>query len=100
MKHLLFLFGILLLSLALISCGGEKKAEEQTKMDETATTAVSDTSKVECPGCGMVMMQSEMIAHEINGETKHFCNEACRDNYLAKMKETKTDAPPPPPPSN
>ena len=94
MKKLFFLMGMLILAGALIMCSGEQKQEAaQETQQDVETTAVSDTTVAMCPGCGMEMARSEMVAYEEDGKTTYFCSEECKENYLAS-KETTAPSPP------
>ena len=91
MFRLFISFVILLLALALIACGGEKKAETEMQAEPEAQTAVVDSSMATCPGCGMTMEKGKMIAQVVDSDTLHFCSEGCRDNYLANLPEEEED---------
>ena len=85
---------VVLLALALVACGGEKKAETKTEAESEAQTAVVDSSMTmaTCPGCGMTMEKSKMIAHVADDDTLYFCSEGCRDNYLANLPAEEEDS--------
>lgn len=94
MKRVFILLVLLILGIALVMCGGEKKDEFK---EEAQQTVVADTGKAVCPGCAMEMEKSKMVAHETDGETEYFCSEECKDNYLASKEGEKSEEAPPPP---
>ncbi len=94
MERMVPLIILILFLMILLACSGEKKPEtENMKMDQTQTS-VTDTSKTTCPGCGMVMVKSDMVKYDQDGQTLYFCSEHCQKNYLASI-EKKTETPPP-----
>ena len=100
MKRVLFLLLLFVIGVTLIMCSGEKKEEAAQEATGEATettieTAVSDTAMATCPGCGMTMEKSKMVAYEEDGETEYFCSEECKNNYLAE-KATEEEAAPAP----
>jgi YHS domain-containing protein len=91
MKRVFILLLMVTLSAVLIMCSGEQKQEAQEEATEEATTVVADTGKAMCAACEMEMDKAQMVSHEIDGETHHFCNEDCKNHYLAqKEEEAKT----------
>ena len=99
MKRVLFVIFVLILGIALIMCAGEKKEEAKVEVStDTKESVVSDTAMVVCPGCGMEMQKSKMVAHETEGETDYFCSQECMEHYLAQSEsETAEETPPSPP---
>jgi YHS domain-containing protein len=90
MLKISFFIWVIVLGAALVMCSGEKK-EEATKeaVQEVQQTAVSDTGTAVCPGCGMEMKKTQMVAHEVEGKTAHFCSEECKTHYMAMKEEKK-----------
>jgi YHS domain-containing protein len=90
MKRVFFVLLLLALGTVLIMCSGEQKPQAEEAATETV---VADTAMVACAGeCGMKMAEAKMVAHDMDGETMHFCSEGCKENYLAKQ-ETEAEAP-------
>jgi YHS domain-containing protein len=94
MKNLISIIFAIMLALAVIACTAEKKEEAKTEQEPATTTVTADTAKITCAGCGMVHTKAEMTAHEIDGETMHFCSEQCKEHYLA-TREKESETPPP-----
>jgi YHS domain-containing protein len=84
MKNLISIILILILSLTIIMCSGEKNQEIKQKTDSESTVK---SELVDCPGCNMKMEKSKMITHVTNGDTLYFCSEYCKENYLAKQEK-------------
>ena len=91
MYKALFVIIIVLLGAALIACSSEQKQEEATAETPETTTMVADTAAIACGGCDMQHTKAEMAAHEIDGETKYFCSDACKDHYMAKLEKEKSE---------
>jgi len=95
MRAFFNIFVGVLVSAGLMMCAGEKKEEVKEKaiegQIETGQMAV-------CPGCGMKMEKSKMVAYEANGETQYYCSRECKDYHLSQQK--KTDNVPAPPKNN
>lgn len=91
MFKLFISFVILLLALALIACGGEKKAETKMEAESQTEAVVADSTMATCPGCGMTMEKEKMISQVVEGDTMYFCSEGCRDNYLANLPAEEED---------
>ena len=85
MNKIFILLLFLILGATLIMCSGEQKQEATT--GEATETEVTESDQATCPGCGMAMEKSQMISHEADGETHHYCSEHCKENHLAKMKD-------------
>jgi YHS domain-containing protein len=100
MHRVLFIIFIFVLGFALVMCTGEKKEEAEVEESaETQEAVVADTAMAVCPGCGMEMQKSDMVAHETDGETEYFCSQECMENYLATSEAEEGEETPPPPPA-
>jgi len=82
MKYLFVFLLALLVTVAMVSCSSEKQEEATAETQETMDTA-AEAEMVQCTGCEMSMEKSKMVAYEMDGETKYFCSEECKANYLA-----------------
>ena len=95
MQRVLFVILIFMVGAALIMCLGEKKEEAEVEVGtDTQESVVADTAMAVCPGCGMKMQKSEMVAYETDGETEYFCSQECLDNYLASSESEETEEAP------
>jgi YHS domain-containing protein len=90
MKRFFLTLIVLVSAIGLIACGGEQKAEvsqEQQAAPAVEQPAVAE-GKAVCPACEMEMNKADMLAVEMDGGTKYFCNENCENHYKA-MHEDK-----------
>lgn len=88
MNRMLFLFLLFTIGATLIMCSGEQKQEVAT--EEATETEVTNTDKAVCAGgCSMEMEKSEMVAHEVDGETNYYCSEKCKEHHLSMKEKEK-----------
>jgi len=91
MRNVLFVLFALLLTLTLVNCSGEKKAETEMETTEQVETVSADTAMATCPACNMTMAEAEMITHVVENDTLHFCSEGCKKHYLAQQDEVGSE---------